>query len=276
MAYPLQTAFETYLREQSLQKTTIKNYATTLNQFFTFLENYRGRGGVDILDQITETDLRAFFNHQSLSQGTFNKKLSHLNQYFLFLVDHGAIHHFPTLPLHGKAVTQDKPVDDSWLHYYPALLKNPSLHMYTRLTLLLLANGFTISEMMATGFFETFQTLSLTTGIENDFRNQFLQWQAPLQKLQGRQELFLKQRINRMDPQLSLPALHKYLHVDQTNLPFDLSPQKLHQAFVLHELKHHPEWRPQEIATHLRLTPASLLYYQALLNHQSPNEHHPK
>lgn len=268
MTYPLQVAFETHLQHHGIQTATIKNYATTLNQFFTFLENERQRGGIDELGDITETDLRDFFNHQSISQGTFNKKLSHLNQYFLFLVDHGTIQHFPTLSLHGQATSASKATPHDWLRYYPTVLQNDALSMYTRVTLLLLAHGFTISEIMTPGFYETFRELSLTNPLEKQFRQQFLTWIRPLQKLQGSQELFLKQRVNREKPILSLPALHKYLHVDQLTLPFALIPQQLHQAFVLHELKSHPEWSQQQLTTELRLSPTSLLYYQALLAHQ--------
>ncbi|WP_251546729.1 winged helix-turn-helix transcriptional regulator [Limosilactobacillus caecicola] len=264
MAYPLSTAFHLALQQNGTQPATIKNYDTTINQFFTFLENDRQLGGVDNLPQIQESDLRAFFDQQTITTGTFNKKLSHLNQYFLFLVDHGVINSFPTLALHGQAITKQS-TTTNWLDYYPNLLSNEQLSMYGRVTIFLLARGFEISEILSPDFWAIFNDLQPVNQVETTFLAHFKEWLAPLQKLQGEQQLFLKQRIDRRSPRLSLPALHKYLRADQQFVAFPLSPQKMHQAYILTEIKKHPELSQSELCQRLRISPASLNYYQSLL-----------
>ena len=75
MAYPLYQTFHTWLLNKRVAKTTINNYDSTLNQFFTFLENQQHLGGQDELPLIQDSDLHAYFALQNISQSTYNKKL---------------------------------------------------------------------------------------------------------------------------------------------------------------------------------------------------------
>ncbi|MBM6940965.1 site-specific integrase, partial [Limosilactobacillus coleohominis] len=265
MVYPLYQTFHTWLLNKHVTKTTINNYDSTLNQFFTFLENQQHLGGQDALPLIQESDLHAYFALQNISQSTYNKKLSHLNQYFLFLVDHQVIKSFPTIAFHGKNVAVNLSTNRKWHQYVPQLLENDQVSMYTRVTLLLLAHGYDIQEILRPGFYEVFVKLKFTNEKENIFQSKYQHWITPLQQEQHAHELLLKKRINLQNPSLSLAGLHKYLKADQINIPFKLSPQQLHQSYVLDFIDTHPQWSQQQLRDHLRLDPASMMYYQNLL-----------
>lgn len=267
MSYPLETAFHITLKQQNVKKTTIRNYDTTLNQFFTFLENQLQIGGEEALSRITENDLRAFFDQQNMTLGTYNKKLSHLNQYFLFLFNHRFIDRLPTLPLHGHAVPSTKKADINWLDYLPGVLTNNNLHLYTRVTLLLLSHGYDIQEILKPGFYQVFTATKFTNPTEQHFIAEFKGFIEPLQKKQQSHNLFLKQRINRQNPLMSLAGLHKYLRADQNQLPFSLVPQRLHRDYILKQIQAHPEMSSSALSQSLRLSPQSLNYYQNLLIH---------
>lgn len=265
MPYPLETAFHTFLKHKVSSPTTIQNYDITLNQLFTFLENQRQLGGQASLKQINETDLRAFFNQQTITTGTYNKKLSHLTQYFAFLYQRKVIHQLPTLALHGHAVSQKRSGNSHWLKFMPTLLRNASLHPYTRVTLLLLSHGYDIHEIILPHFYDVFSSLKFSDPVEQGFIKQFQQFILPLQRLQESQNLFLKLRINRQSPLMSLAGLHKYLKADQALVPFPLIPQQLHRDYIMHELKAHPNFSQQQFCERLRLDSKSLNYYQNLL-----------
>lgn len=267
MSYPLETAFRLTLKQQNAKKATIANYDTTLNQFFAFLENQLQIGGQEALAKITENDLHAFFDQQRITPGTYNKKLSHLNQYFLFLFDHRFINQLPTLPFHGHAVPHKQSSDANWLDYLPTVLTNNNLHFYTRVTLLLLSHGYDIQEIMKPGFYDVFASIKLKNSREQQFRTNFQNFIEPLQQQQHSHNLFLKQRINRKSPLMSLAGLHKYLKADQSQVPFSLIPQQLHKNYLLTQIKAHPEMSPSELCQFLRLSPQSLNYYQNLLIH---------
>lgn len=265
MAYPLYQTFHTWLLNKHVAKTTINNYDSTLNQFFTFLENQQHLGGQDELPLIQASDLHAYFALQNISQSTYNKKLSHLNQYFLFLVDHQIIKSFPTIAFHGKNVAVNLSTNRKWNQYVPQLLENDQVSMYTRVSLLLLAHGYDIQEILRPGFYGVFVKLKFTNKKETIFQSKYQHWITPLQQEQHAQELLLKKRINHQNPSLSLAGLHKYLKADQINIPFKLSPQQLHQSYILDFIDTHPQWSQQQLRDHLRLDPASMMYYQNLL-----------
>lgn len=268
--YPLQTAFHVHLNNLEISQNTIKNYDTTLNQFFSFLENERNLGGRDTLNQISEVDIRAFFNQQNIALNTFNKKLSHLNQYFLFLIDNNVITHYPTAAIHGQA--SQKVNTNNWLSYMPTILNNNNLSYYTRVVLLLISHGFNIGEIMSSGFFKIFIQLKFQNSIELDFYHQYISFIHPLQVQQHCQELLLKQRINIAAPRLSLPGLHKYLKADQVNVPFQLKPNQLYRSYIMHELVVHRHLSQSQLSSKLRLSASSLAYYESLINKAAKGE----
>lgn len=271
MTYPLSRTFHIWLANKGVSQATVANYDSTLNQFFSFLESQQNIGGQDTLAQIRESDLRAYFATQRITQSTYNKKLSHLNQYFRFLVDHHVIKTFPTIAFHGKEVPVQLTINRNWMQYVPELLEKDQLSMYTKVTLLLLAHGYDIQEIISPHFYSVFTKLHFTNPQESHFQQSYQKWIHPYQQRQSAQELLLKQRINIGHPCLTLAGLHKYLKADQVNVSFKLSPQRLHQSYILDFIDNHPKWSQQQLCEHLRLDPTAMMYYQKLLINDRSN-----
>ncbi|MFC6171287.1 site-specific integrase [Loigolactobacillus jiayinensis] len=270
MAYPYQKNFQHFLADKELAELTIAEYARTLDDFFNYLHQFNWAFSSDpSLDNILENDVRDYLSmllqQRDLKNDTYNKILSHLNGYFKFLFTHDLIAHYPTVALKGLSKETLQPaIDFAWLDQLPNLLANQQLSFYTRALLLFSNHGFTSQEMLATGFHELTAQLTFTSA-EQEFMQAFHAYLQPLQTLQASSELFLKTRLDRQHPQLTAPALHKYLKKDAPLVDFPLTPRKLHQGYILHYLIQHQTSSTAELQQTLRLDPASLDYYRSLL-----------
>lgn len=271
MDYPYQKAFLQFLAtNQKLAKLTITTYDTTLTNFFNYLlANRRHFAAHPTLDNLTETDVRAYLDmlrtEEKITLSTYNKILSQMNRYFRYLFTHQLITTYPTLTLHGQAVAPNRRVTTKWLHTLPAILNDSKVHFYTRLTLLLSKHGYTVGEFLQPGFYRVFNQLELTSRDEQVFVQKFAAYIKPLQDLQNSPDIFLKQRYQPDHPQLSNSGLHKYLRKDEEYLGMRLAPKYLHQSYVFAQLKAHRDLSDAELAERLKLDPASLLYYKRLL-----------
>ncbi|MCL5457243.1 site-specific integrase [Loigolactobacillus coryniformis] len=270
LAYPYQKNFQHYLAEKELADVTITEYARTLDDFFNYLHRFNWAFSSDpSLDNILENDVRDYLSmllsQRELKNDTYNKILSHLNGYFKFLFTHELIAHYPTVALKGLSKETLQPtIDFAWLAQLPTLLTDQRLSYYTRALLLFSTYGFTSQEILAPGFAELAAKLPFTP-VERDFIHDLHVYLQPLQTLQNSTELFLKTRLDRQHPQLTAPALHKYLKKDAPLLDFALTPRKLHQGYILHYLLQHRAASATELQQQLRLDPASLDYYRSLL-----------
>ncbi|MFL2029333.1 site-specific integrase [Loigolactobacillus zhaoyuanensis] len=270
MAYPYQKNFQHFLAEKELAEITIAEYSRTLEDFFTYLQRFNWAFSSDpSLDNILENDIRDYLSmllsQRELKNDTYNKILSHLNGYFKFLFTHELIAHYPTVGLKGLSKETLQPtIDFTWLDQLAAHLQNQQLSFYTRALLLFSAHGFTSQEMLAPDFYTIAAELSFNA-TEHVFMQAFHDYLQPRQLLQNSAELFLKTRLDRQHPRLSAPALHKYLKKDAPLLDFALTPQKLHQGYILHYLIQHRAASQTELQQQLRLDPASLDYYRSLL-----------
>lgn len=268
MSYPYQERFEQYLVRKMLALTTITSYRHDLNDFFNYLRhfnfNYQEKPSVNLLQ---ESDIRDYLSmlliKRSAKYSTYNKVLSHLNRYFEYLFHENLIRSLPTLTLTGKQ--NFKPLIDSlnWSDKLESLLANNDLSFYTRLTLLLCAHFYPINEFLQPNFYTVLKKEKLNN-FESNFMLQFHIFIQPLQQKQNTADIFLKQRFDPLSPQLTSPALHKYLKSDEPKCDFLLGPQKLYQNAVCQYLANHQHASDNELILKLRLTPPSLNYYRQL------------
>lgn len=266
--YPYQTEFESHLKQNGLASTTINQYHGDLRALFDYLmQNNTGFATAPKLTNIFEHDVQDYLSyrltHHTINPNTYNKLLSHLNNYFKWAFGHHFMQELPTLTMHGKTLAKPTKVTIKWLDELGEIVEDGQLSFYTRLSLLLINQGFTAAEFLQPGFYKTFATLQWKP-FERQFIRAYQRFIAPLQAKQQSQDLFLKQRLDLEHPQLTLPALHKYLDADEERLGFSLSPRALHQAFIIVYLQRHRHDDNQTLAQALRLTPQSLRYYQEL------------
>ncbi|KRL01222.1 phage integrase N-terminal SAM-like domain-containing protein [Liquorilactobacillus capillatus] len=268
MNYPYQQRFEKYLTRQMLAASTISSYQQDLNDFFNYLRhfnfNYQEKPAVHLLQ---ESDIREYLTmllvKRSVKYSTYNKVLSHLTRYFEYLFHENLVQVLPPLFLHGKKELKPTIAALDWPEKLEDLLADNGLSLYTRLTLLLCAHFYPVSEFLQPGFYTVLKKETLTSA-ERHFMLTFQTFIQPLQEKQKTADLFLKQRFDPIAPQLTLSALHKYLKGDAPKCPFPLGPQKLYQNAICHYLKHHQQVTDQAIMTSLHLTPMSLNYYRQL------------
>ncbi|WP_295747641.1 phage integrase N-terminal SAM-like domain-containing protein [uncultured Limosilactobacillus sp.] len=272
-SYPAEQGFTTFLTNQGLATATIDSYGQTIRQLLTFLAANRPSALANSLNSVNTTDLRAYLNYlqaqRQITLNSYNKTLAQLNRYFTYLFENQLIKHYPTLPLHGKAVqVTARTHSGEWLNKLPRILADQQVSFYTRLTLLLLAHGFTVREFLQPGFVHSCHNLTPVVSGEKQFWTSFAAFHQPLDSKQQCEDLFLKQRTDLANPRLSNSALHKYLHSDERYLGMELSPTKLHQDYLLSKLRALQGEPNSIIMQKLNLTPASLLYYQRLLVNQ--------
>ncbi|KRM96336.1 integrase recombinase xerD [Liquorilactobacillus aquaticus DSM 21051] len=266
MGYPYQHPFEKYLVKKMLADSTIKSYDHDLNDFFTYLRHfntiYQEKPSIS---QLQESDIRDYFAvllvKRSNKYTTYNKVLSHLKRYFEYLFHENLIQTLPTLALTGKKLSQTNSSLLDWPKELSQLLASKELSFYTRLTLLLCAHFYPVSEFLQPNFYTVFKHEHLEE-FEKEFMQDFFVFIQPLRQKQKTADLFLKHRFDPITPQLTLPALHKYLKYDEKKCTFSLSPQKLYQNAIFHYLALHQHKSDSEILQKLRLTPSSLNYYR--------------
>lgn len=267
--FPYSKAFELFLHSDSLSSATISSYESTIASFFTFLSANRPQALTDGIKSIEETDVRAFFDYlqstRQITLGSYNKTLAQLNRYFTFLFTHNLSKNLPTLPLHGKQVSKQTSINFDWLKKINPILIDKQLHYYTRMTLLLLAHGYTVNEFLQPGFYRLYHQMTSKYSQEDNFRHAFQTFIKPIQSKQACRDIFLKKRLDLDHPQLTNPALHKYLKSDEDYLGFSVSPAKLHQSYICFQLKQLQGHSDLEIEQKLNLDPESLLYFKKLL-----------
>ena len=266
-AYPYQDSFETMLAGQDLAPITITEYRSVLTDLFNYLSlfnvGYQRDHRVDSLfDRDIEQYLGMVLKERHITNGTYNKLLSHINVYFKYLFTHQLISQYPTVTLKGKSKADLQPPAVKWLYLLPEILADPTLSFYTRLTLMLIHQGFTVSELLTPGFYQQLDPATFTTD-EQRFWQAFQQFIKPIQERQKTADIFLKQRFSN-DPHLTLPGLHKYLKPDEAKLGMPLSPTKLYQSVVVDYLMNHPKVDDQTLASQFRLDPQSIDYYRKL------------
>lgn len=267
MSYPLQNIFENQLFKKRLSAQTVLSYRHDLENFFKF--QAINQTAVDPTDPVavTESDLRSYFNQIKKAAGitaaTQNKILSHLNQYFIFLFQSGQSKSLPTLNLKSQKVLSGKSQHLNWTDQLAGLLADIHLTFYTRLTLLLSAHFYQPTEFLEPGFYQIWEFEALTT-FEKNFMQEFTLFHQPLVQKQQSADLFLKKRRDQKHPQLTLPALHKYLKKDQSLLKLPLLPQTLRTDAICYFLLKNRNLSSLDCCQKLHLDLNSLNYYRLL------------
>lgn len=277
--YPAQHGFTTHLTNEGLSPTTISSYSQSITHLINFLEANRPQALADQLNSVTTNDLRAYLStlqeKRQLTLNSYNKTLSQLNRYFTYLFENQLIDSYPTLPLHGKAApVKPSTSHGEWINKLPRIIDDPNISFYTRLVLLLIIHGYTISEFLQPGFYRVWEKEPPTVPGEQHFRQSFAAFHHQLSLRQQCDDLFLKQRVNLKNPRLSNSAVHKYLKADAKSLGMKLAPSQLHQEYVLTTLKTMKGEPNTRVMQKLRLSPSSLLYYQRLLIKQQSTDQH--
>ena len=268
--YPFQKQYETYLNNDKLANSTQITYSQTISNFFCYLIEFNpGFALQPTIENVFDRDIANYLTNlqveQSITNGTYNKLLSQITHYFTFLFSHGFTVNLPTINLHG----QTKPIvmanSVKWISLLPEIIQDNSIHVYTKMVLLLCSKGYTVQEFLQPNFFQEFNQINFTKAYQETFIKHFINFIQPLQLRQQTKDLFLKQRVNLSHPRLSNAGLHKYLSKDETYLNIDLSPKKLHQAYILTQLNMLNTKSDLELMTILKLDSASLLYYKKLV-----------
>lgn len=269
MDFPYTDRFSHYLKhDRLLADNTINDINHDVADLFNYLRHFNVLYQVNPdLDQLEETDIRAYFNmlqvERNIKNTTYNKVLTHLTTYFNFLFQNKLTTSLPTIGLKGLKRQTDDSLPLNWVDQLPLLLSDNSLSYYGRLVLLLTSHFYTVKEMLQPGFYQILDRESWLD-FEQAFLAEFKNHQADLQARQNSLELFLKQRLNLANPTLTLPALHKYLKQDQAQLSFSFKPSQLYQNAVCYFLVSHQDLSDQQLATRLRLDLTSLNYYRQL------------
>lgn len=265
--YPYQDAFERALTLRAMATATRDEYRTTLQDFFHYLENfnptYQATHRVnDLQTSDVEQYLAMLTNQRAIQNQTYNKVLSHLNVYFKFLFSHNWTPYLPTLDLKSKPKQAAQPINYQWVDHLDDWLSDPRLHVYTRATLLLTAQGYPVQVFLRPNFTAQLDTKTWPPAAQA-FLTTLYAFLAPLQERFQSSDWFLKQRAA-VDPHLTLPGLHKYLRPDQAITQFSLSPTVLYQGYLVNYLRRHPQLRDQQVITALHLPPDSIDYYRRL------------
>lgn len=268
MDYPYQQLFEKHLTKKMLSAATIESYHHDLADFFNYLRHfnasYQENPSVKCLQESDVRDYCSMLLVKRLNKyTTYNKVLSHLKCYFKYLFHDNLIQTLPTLALSGKKIAEINRPFPNWTDDLESLLANKELSFYTRLTLLFCAHFYPASEFLQPNFYIAFRKEKLDN-FELTFMQQFYLFIEPLQQKQNTSDFFIKQRFDPITPQLTLPALHKYLKYDEKKCAFSLIPQKLYQSAIFHYLANHQHSSDNEILQKLRLSPASLNYYRQI------------
>ena len=269
MDFPYADRFSHYLKQDRLlADNTINDINHDVADLFNYLRHFNVLYQVNPdLDQLEETDIRAYFNmlqvERNIKNTTYNKVLTHLTTYFNFLFQNKLTTSLPTIGLKGLKRQTDDSLPLNWVDQLPLLLSDDSLSYYGRLVLLLTSHFYTVKEMLQPGFYQILDRESWLD-FEQAFLAEFKNHQTDLQARQNSLDLFLKQRLNLANPTLTLPALHKYLKQDQAQLSFSFKPSQLYQNAVCYFLVSHQDLSDQQLATRLRLDLTSLNYYRQL------------
>ncbi|AKP64809.1 site-specific recombinase XerD [Levilactobacillus koreensis JCM 16448] len=267
LEYPYQDAFNRQLADRSMAAATRDEYTATLKDFFKYLENFNPTYQRDHrVNQLQTADVQQYMamlvDSRQIQNQTYNKILSHLNIYFKFLFSHNWTPYLPTLDLKSKPKQAAQPINYRWVDHLSDLLANPRLHYYTRLTLLLISQGYPVQVFLKPDFTDKLTTTDWSADAQK-FLAEFRQFITPLQDRFQCGDWFLKQR-SAADPHLTLPGLHKYLKPDEAVVAFALSPTVLYQGYLVNYLRRHPQKTDREVIATLHLEPDSIDYYRRL------------
>jgi len=265
--YPYQDAFNRTLADRSMATATRDEYTATLKDFFHYLENFNPTYQRDHrVNQLQTPDVEQYLamlvDARQIQNQTYNKILSHLNVYFKFLFSHRWTPYLPTLDLKSKPKQAAQPINYRWVDTLDDFLADQRLHVYTRLTLLLIAHGYPVQVFLQPDFTAKLTTTDWPTA-DQSFLQEFRAFVTPLQDRFQTGDWFLKQRAA-ADPHLTLPGLHKYLKPDESIVGFALSPTVLYQGYLVNYLRRHPQKTDREVIATLHLEPDSIDYYRRL------------
>ncbi|WP_367295592.1 phage integrase N-terminal SAM-like domain-containing protein [Levilactobacillus yonginensis] len=265
--YPYQDAFNRTLADRSMATATRDEYTATLKDFFHYLENFNPTYQRDHrVNQLQTPDVEQYLamlvDARQIQNQTYNKILSHLNVYFKFLFSHRWTPYLPTLDLKSKPKQAAQPVNYRWVDTLADFLADQRLHVYTRLTLLLIAHGYPVQVFLQPDFTANLITADWSA-TDQAFLQEFRVFVTPLQDRFQTGDWFLKQRAA-ADPHLTLPGLHKYLKPDERIIGFALSPTVLYQGYLVNYLRRHPQKTDREVVATLNLEPDSIDYYRRL------------
>lgn len=267
--YPYQNSFENYLK--NIQKTspaTIEQYTHTLTRLFKYLSNfnssYQKHHKVNLLlNRDIEDYLNNLIQYNHLRNSTYNKMLSHINMYFKFLVKYGFSHELPTLFIKSKKNKSDFKANINWIQNIDEILKRKDIRQYTKMTLLLNSKGYSYKAFLQPGFYKEMKFINFSD-TEKAYLNEFKKFIYPLQLKQNSKDIFLKSRFCGNTATLNLPALHRYLKLDEKTLKMNLNPSKLHADYMVYFIHQYKNDTDFQLAEKLGIDFSSVNYYRKL------------
>lgn len=271
MAFPYEKQFRHYLtNKRVLADSTQQDICSDVERLFAHLRQFNSVYRLNpSLSNIEESDVRDYLNmlqvKREIKNSTYNKTLTHLNVYFTFLFTHKLSTSLPTISLKGLKKETEQVVPLNWADELEDCLKNQQLTLYTRMVLLCLSHFYTISEIIQPGFYKVLASETFNS-FEQTFIDEFNRGTSELKRRQNCEDLFLKQRINLLEPCVTLPGIHKYLKKDQKLTDLRLIPQKLYQANVLNFIKQNQQLVDADLCKAMHLAPDSLNYYRMKLS----------
>lgn len=272
MDFPYKERFINYLKNNRLlANSTVKDLTEDVQRLFNYLrENNPTYQSTADLNQITELEIKEYLSwlqiQRQIKNSTYNKILTHLNSYFVFLFQNGLATTLPTIGMKGMKKRKATPPAKgtvNWTKNLADYLANDQLAYYTRMTLLLTAHYFTTAEFIQSDFYRQLNEINWHP-FETEFLKQFAKEHETAVKLQHSKAIFLKERINLVNPTLSLAGLHKILKKDQPKVDLPLKPSVLYQNAILNYIHHHQNLSDERLMHDLRLSRESLNYYRGL------------
>ncbi len=274
MSFPYEQRFRRYLQNYQLLKPATKDdICHDVNDLFIYLRNfsetYRHTADLSVLEGSDVSEyLIMLQTKRMIKNTTYNKVLTHLNTYFKFLFKNKLSSSLPTVSLKGLHRPAGELKDlYGWEKRLNSYLGMSELSNYTKMVLLLLAHFYTITEIIAPGFYQVLAREDWSEP-EQEFIAKFQREQEPVQKMQNCPDLFLKQRVDFAAPQLSLAGLHKILKKDQPKCELPLSPRKLHQSVIISFLHDNQGKTDGQLCSLLHLDLSSLNYYRTVFSKQ--------
>lgn len=270
MTFPFHQLFEQYLaNEKFLAPSTIKDLTNDVERFFNYLNKNNTRyAHFHSISNIDEMDVKKYLGNlqieKNIKNSTYNKLLTHLNRYFIFLFENNLTDTIPTISLKGlnrknKSATIDK---TDWTNNLQQYLQNDNLSFYARITLLLLAHYYTVSEIIQPEFYQVLKN-EKWENFEKQFLKEYQKFHNPYEKLQRSKSIYLKQKINLANPTLSLAGLHKILKKDYNKIGIELKPSVLYQNAVITFIKNNQNLTDNQLCQKLKLSKESLNYYRS-------------
>lgn len=266
--FPHAKEFHDFLKHKKLKEDSIHDYSETVNDFFNYLnhfnESYIYSGDISsIITNDVDQYMSMVYNERNCTDTTYNKIHTHLTMYFKYLFEFGINSNLPTYFIKRKKLSYKKYIDSDWLDLLEEIVSNQSVHMFTKMFLILISKGYSPKEILRPGFFNEYKKIDFND--YQTFKNDFDDFIEKYQTIQGTEDIFLKKSYSK-SPNLTHRSLRKYLYPDSQILGISLVPSKLYQSYVISFIQKNNDKSVGTLAKMLNIEVESVMYYINLVN----------